>query len=83
MNLGWMDRAGLIAKTALFLQVRACSLLASIVQGFGLDLPETTVDNLQEAMLGRLKDKVSASTPTLHPPPESHTTSAHLNDALR
>ena len=39
-------------------RTRACSLLAAIMQHLKMELQEETFEELQQAMLGRLKDKV-------------------------
>lgn len=46
-------------------RVRACSLLASIMQRLTVDLQSDALEELQTAMLARLKDKVSM-------PPSTH-----------
>ena len=39
-------------------RMRACSLLAAIMQRVTVDMADDILDKLQEAMLGRLRDKV-------------------------
>lgn len=39
-------------------RVRACSILASFMQRVKLDLSDEILDELQQVMLGRLKDRV-------------------------
>ncbi len=39
-------------------RIRACSLLAAIMQKLKIEIHDQTYEDIQEAMLGRLKDKV-------------------------
>lgn len=48
-----------VSKTV---RTRACSLLATIMQRLKIELSDQTFEELQEAMLGRLKDKVGRSS---------------------
>ena len=40
-------------------RIRACCLLAAIIQKLKIDIQDQTYEEMEEAMLGRLKDKVS------------------------